>query len=402
MSRFGLLVMLLASMLLFSMSFVFVGTGYSSSFSSSETLLGAGAKWAGHGGTRAAYVDFYDNLIAHPNPNVNLNLDLFLQLENEVVSVLQGEGYSVDTYADIPSNLSQYNLVYFEAYFANDPADEPAIRNYILDGGGAVFWEGSMNYLVYASKTMNTGLDLTSIEPWLGASQYVNTGGAAVVSLANPFGTTLNVGDALVSNEGYSNAGIVSVSTSSQIVASWNDGVTFALAHEYGSGRVYWQSTLQNVTPLPPPPRGPLSLALYGAFDYGTAEQAKVKVIADLRDTGTMGPVSNANVTIQVFSPDDSLWVSANMAEIGNGTGTYEWTSLDTVANMNLQVGVYLTKVTATYGGLSVYQIILFHIDPPPTTGTVGENWYLLTVIAIMFGGILAVLVMRKRAFALH
>lgn len=93
-----------------------------------------------------------------------------------------------------------------------------------------------------------------------------------------------------------------------------------------------------------------MSLALFGGFDYNVAEQARVKVFAQLRYQTTMEPISGANVTIQVFDPNDSLWVSASMVETLNGTGIYEWESADTVANMSLPAGVTLQGLKLLVG----------------------------------------------------
>ena len=401
MRKYALPSAFLATVLFFSAFFALRPIVYSSDFSSSETLLGAGAKWAANGGTKAAYVDFYDNVLVHPNPNLDLSDAWGLELKNKVSSLLQSEGFTVDTFADIPANLSQYDLVYLEAYFANEPSDAPALCSYVSNGGGIVFWEGSMCYLVYYSKTMNTGHDLSSIESWFGASYYVNTGGAAHVSVPNPFGTTLNVGDPLVSGQGYSNAGITSMSADSQVAAVWSDGITFAFAHEFGLGRVYWQSTQQNETPSSPQngnSNKALSLVLHGSFDYGITEQAKVKVFAELKDSSTRARVSGANVTIQIFDPNNTLWVSAKMVEAINGIGIYEWASLYTIADMNLQVGVYLASVAATNGELSASEIILFHVDPPAnSTGAGANQWYLATIIALILGGILVIPILVKK-----
>jgi hypothetical protein len=390
---------LLGSMLLCSI-FLVVRPASSSTPPSSEVLLGAGALWAANGGTKAAYVDLYDNLVAYPNPN--MSADTYLPLKNEVISVLEGVGFTVDTFATIPENLSQYNLVYLEAYFACEPANEPAIRSYVYDGGGVLVWAGSIAYLAYYSKTLNAGEDLSAVEPWFGASCYVNTGGTAYVAVANPLGTSLNLGDPLFSGSGYSYAGITGMSADSQVVALWDDGNTFAFTHEYGQGRVYWQArAIQPPTPTQQPQgsNGPLSLTLLGGFDYGVAEPAKVKVFAELRNSVTMEPISGASVNIQVFDPNDTLWVSAGMVETVNGTGIYEWDSSDTVANLNLQPGVCLVKVTASNGGYSASEIMLFHIDPTQNSaGTTTLPFYLAIIVALVLGEILIVQVLLRKA----
>jgi hypothetical protein len=258
-------------------------------------------------------------------------------------------------------------------------------------------------------------MDLSSVEPWFGAAQYVNTGETAYAAVANPLGTSLNMGDPLFSLPGYSFAGISGMSNDSQVVALWDDGNTFAFTHEYGQGRVYYQANQQEQTPPtqePPGSSGSLSLTLLGGFDYGVAEPAQVKVFAQLRDAVTMEPISGANVTIQVFDPNDILWVSAGMVEAINGTGIYEWDSPDTIANMNLQPGVYLALVTASNGISSASEIMAFHIDPTPSSpatttlpssagpssaGTTALQFYLAMIVALVLGGILIVQVLLRR-----
>jgi hypothetical protein len=396
MRKYFLLMIFLVATLFFSIFLATQPISFESAPSLSETLLGAGAKWAANGGTKVTYVDFYDNLIAHPDLD---DASSFLSLKNEVLSVLEGEGFTVDTFGDIPVNLSQYNLVYLEAYFACEPANQPAIENYTFNGGGVLVWAGAVSCLAYYTKTMNSGQDLRGIESWFGASYYINTGGAAHVSVADPLGTSLNVGDLLIADfSTRSHAGITSMSTDSKVLAVWDDGSTFAFTHEYGQGRVYWQAFQESESPQQP--RGSneaLSLNLYGGFDYVASEQAKVKVFAELRDPVTMVPISGATVTIQVFDPNDTLWVSASMVETSSGTGIYEWESADTIANLKLQVGVYLAQVAASNGSSSAFGIEPFHIDPANSTGTISLQLYLATISALVLGGIVIVLVLLKK-----
>jgi len=320
--------------------------------------------------------------------------------------------------------LTQYNLVYLEAYFAS-PADEPAIRNYISKGGGFVAEDGSINYLVYNSTNLNTGSDLSSIADWFGASVYVNEGGDAYVSVQNPLGTSLTSGEQLITGSGYSNAGLQSMNASSQVLATWSDGSTFAFTNTYGQGRVYWQvnmfpsqqSSSSSGSSSESSLSGSLSLTLLGGFDYGAVEAANVKVFAELRDAVTMEPISGANVTIQVYDPNDTLWVSASMVEAINGTGIYEWDSPDTVANLNLQPGVYLALVTATISGSSASEIMAFHIDPSPSpagsttlpssagttkapssAGTTMLPFILAMIVALVLGGILIAQFLVRKA----
>jgi hypothetical protein len=375
------------------------------SLSPTETLLGAGALWAANGGMKVAYVDFYDNYVANPNLYSDFNplttfVDYWFNVKNWVVSTLEGEGFAVDALANIPANLSQYNLVILDSYFSCEPANEPAIQSYISNGGGVVIMSGTIAYLAYYSKTMNVGQDLSSVEPWFGAAEYVNTGGTAYVTVANPLGTSLNLGDPVFTSDGPSAAAITCMSNDSQVLASWEDDSTFAFTHEFGQGRVYYQADLYpTVTQQPQGSNEPLTLTLLGGFDYGVAEPARVKVCAELTDPTTMQPISGANVTIQVFDPNDNLWISASMNETITGTGFYEWDSPDTVTNMNLQPGVYIAQVSASYGSSSASDFMLFHIDPSSSsTGTISLQLYLTTLLALVLGGMLIVLALLKKA----
>jgi hypothetical protein len=117
-------------------------------------------------------------------------------------------------------------------------------------------------------------------------------------------------------------------------------------------------------------------------------------------------------VTIQIYDPNDTLWVSAGMVEAINGTGIYEWDSPDTIANMNLQPGVYLAQVTATIGSSSASEIMAFHIDPSPSptgsatlpssAGTATLPFYLAMIVALVLGGILVVQVLVRKASKGH
>jgi hypothetical protein len=388
MNKYAVLIMCLVGMLLLSVFFANRPISFAVTASPSETLLGAGAKWAANGGTKVAYIDWYDNLVANPNLG---NAGSDLPLKNEVLSVLQGEGFTINTFGEIPANLSQYSLVYLEAYFACNPANASLISNYISSGGGVVIYAGAICYLAYASKTMNTGEDLSSVASWFGASYYDNTGGSAVVTIPDPLGTTLNVGDTLQTVTGYSCAGVIDMNQSSMVLGTWNDGSTFAFTNTYGQGRVYWQARVEPQSTQVPTSSGQLSLMLYGAFDYGNSEQAQVKVLAELRDPITMQPISGATVNIQVFYPNDTSWVSAPMVEISSGTGIYEWESAGTIANMNLPMGVYYAQVTASNGTFSASEIIAFHIDPPAastvSTGIGMLQLCIVTILPLLFSG---------------
>jgi hypothetical protein len=215
------------------------------------TLLGGASKWAAGNGTTALYVDWKDNWLAHystdgaswgPWPQ-EADMD---NLRFSVGKALTDYGLNVVYAGDIPENLTGYDLLVLEAYWAVEPKNEPLIRDFIQNGGGVVLLSGVPSYLVAYCKDYWPyrfgGSDLSSIQQWFGASCYVNTGGYANVTLDNPFGLPLMTGDTLVEGTGYSCASVTGLNNDSQTVATWGTGEAFAFSHLYGAGRVYYQA----------------------------------------------------------------------------------------------------------------------------------------------------------------
>jgi PKD repeat protein len=212
-------------------------------------MLGAGAGWAAGNGTKALYIDWYDNIVAHsnalaPNPNE------FLPQRALVSYTLEQNGLNVSFVGDIPNNLSEYDAVVIEAYWACEPIYEPIIRNYVSNGGGVILLGGVPCYFVYDSKTWWTGMDLGPIEEWFGASLYENAGGNADLVVDNPFGTSLQRGDVVFSGFTYSHAAVTGLDADARVLANWSMGVCFAFAHTYGQGRVYYQADFRTPEPL--------------------------------------------------------------------------------------------------------------------------------------------------------
>jgi hypothetical protein len=241
----------------------------STTMSTSLTLLGGGARWAAGNGTSALYIDWKDNWLTHhltdgvswgPWPQE-------AEMDNWSTSVSQAlteNGFDVHLAGDIPDDLSGYDLLVLQAYWAAEPRLEPVIRQFISNGGGLVVLQGAAEYLRCYCKDWWTYVcppDPASVlvSEWLGSDTYVNTGGWAHVSVDNPFGTSLVTGDALIATSGYSNAAICNLHADSQTEATWDSGLIFGYTHEFGSGRVYYQATYSDVTPsaLPPPPPPP-------------------------------------------------------------------------------------------------------------------------------------------------
>lgn len=215
------------------------------------TLLGGASKWAAGNGTKALYVDFKDSwFIHHQTDGANwgpwskeTDLD---NLRFSVGKALTDYGLNVVYAGDIPENLTGYDLLVIEAYWAVEPKHEALIRDFIQNGGGVVLLGGVPTYLVVYCKDywpyLYGGSNLGSIQEWFGASCYVNARGYANVTVDNPFGLPLMKGDTLVEGRDYIFASVTELNNDSQTVAEWGTGETFAFSRQYGAGRVYYQA----------------------------------------------------------------------------------------------------------------------------------------------------------------
>ena len=217
-------------------------------------LLGGASKWAAGNGTTALYVDWKDNWLAHHSTD-GVNWGPWpAGLDNRRFSVgeaLTEYGLNVVYAGDIPENLTSYDLLVLDAYYAVEPKHEPLIRDFIQKGGGVVLLSGVPSYLVAYCKDMWPyrfgGSDLGSVQEWFGAWCYVNAGGYANVTVDNSFGLPLMKGDTLVEGTGYSCACVTGLNNDSQAVAEWGTGETFAFSHLYGGGRVYYQASYDTI-----------------------------------------------------------------------------------------------------------------------------------------------------------
>lgn len=271
-------------------------------------LLGGGSKWAAGNGNNALFVGWKDNWLAHhdtdgigwgPWPKVE-------DMDNMSVSVsyaLNQSGLNVQFAGDIPANLSGYDVVVLDAYWAVEPRHCPLLQNYIGNGGGVVILAGVPEFMrcyckdwwTYRCPTDNASLN---IDEWLGCDgNYVNTGGYATVTIDNPVNTSLMSGDALFASAGYSCASLYPPYDGTHVIATWDAGFVFAYTYEYGLGRVYYQAAYDclgasppSIPPSSPPPSPPVS--------NGTAELsiAPSNVVVELNHVFTVD-VTIANVT---------------------------------------------------------------------------------------------------------
>jgi len=209
-------------------------------------LLGGGARWAARDGTSALYINFKDNWDAHhltdgvdwgPWPSESY-MDM---LKYSAAEALTNCGLGVSFAGDIPENLDNYDVVVLYAYWAIEPRHANLIRDYVANGGGVVFVEAAPCYLVNYGKNMNPFCDLTPIQEWFGANQYVNAGGSSRVVENNPFGTSILTTDTLFCSSEHSCAAIKSVNSDAQVIALWDSGLILAFTHECEQGRIYYQ-----------------------------------------------------------------------------------------------------------------------------------------------------------------
>ena len=232
----------------------------SSNLSPSSTLLGAGARWAAREGKSALYVNWYDNWLNHSTTDgANWewgSVSNMAEFRSSVEAALEEYGFSVTFTGDIPLNLENYDLVVLFAYYAIEPRHASVIGEYIKNGGAVVLLAGTPCYFQTYSKSMSpfpyAGLppDFSSI-PWLGARSYRNGGGTATLMFDYPLGTELTKKD-VIAVAGLGNGALTYLDDDAQAIAVWNqplhswvtESLVFAFTHEYGAGRLYYQSTI--------------------------------------------------------------------------------------------------------------------------------------------------------------
>jgi hypothetical protein len=218
------------------------------------TLFGGGARWAAGNGTSALYVNWFDSYTAHylsgwPDWNTTWwQKDDLEEMKKNTVNELSRRGFEVECVGDVPQDISKYDLVIFEAWWAVEPKHSQLVREYLTNGGNVVVLQGVPSYFsVYCKDWWPYrfgGIGLSPLSDWFGSSTFANTGGSARAAVTHPFETSLTTEDVLISGVGGSCYSVVrsSLSNDSHVIALWNDGLVFAFTHEYGKGRVYYQA----------------------------------------------------------------------------------------------------------------------------------------------------------------
>ena len=221
-------------------------------FSVSMQLFAAGARWAGQNGTTVLYVNWYDNYVAHhlsdPSWGPYWREGQLPAIKNITVRALEQQGFTVTCVGDVPNDLSSYNLVVFEAWFACEPKQVQQVRDYLTGGGNVVVIGGAPCYFATYCKDLwpyvSGGENLASMEDWFGSARFVNSGGTASLVIDKPFGTQLQSQSQIYRIDAYGCYALTSMGNDTQIIARWADGAVYAFTHEYGMGRVYYQAEM--------------------------------------------------------------------------------------------------------------------------------------------------------------
>jgi hypothetical protein len=240
---------------------------------SSVVLFSGGAKWAAPSGTKALYLSWRDNYDAHGLTDGKdwgpwFDAPTMDTWKTEIVETLQQDGFTVTSVGDLPQNLSGYNLVVLEAFWAIEPRHQTLIKSFVSNGGGvvmlgatpcffSVYCKDRWPYRAGQWPTGPGGTDLTSLSDWFGYQNYVNVGGSAYSSINNPLDTALLSNDELFYTAGGSAASVYNPVGNTTVIAQYKSGTSlttppfpysspytnspFAFIHNYGAGRVYWQ-----------------------------------------------------------------------------------------------------------------------------------------------------------------
>ena len=211
-------------------------------------LLAGGTRWAAQEGNTALYISWkanYENHHTTDGANWQYPSEFYMNnWETSVITSLEKANFELTIAGDLPDDLFEYDVLVIYCFFALEPKHEPQLRDYILNGGSVVLVAATPAYLASYSKGLDCTNDLAAIEDWFGASRYVNGGGPIKVVVDNPVGTSFVTNEfVFFTNNGPCSASAVgSLSSDSEVIAVYESGGVVAFAHEFGAGRVYYQS----------------------------------------------------------------------------------------------------------------------------------------------------------------
>ena len=216
-------------------------------------LFAAGTRWAANHGTSVLYINWFDNYVAHhfsdgADWGPYWREGQLGEIKNVTVNLLKQQGLTVTCVGDIPSDLSSYDLVVFEAWFAIEPKHVQLVRDYLTDGGNVIIIGGVPCYFATYCKDLwpyvTGGQNLSALQDWFGSASFVNSGGTANLTVDKPFGTRLEAQSKVYHIDAYGCYALTSMSNDAQVIARWADGAVYAFTHEYGNGRVYYQAEM--------------------------------------------------------------------------------------------------------------------------------------------------------------
>ena len=221
-------------------------------FNPTLELLAGGMRWAAQKGNNALYISWKANYGNHhttdgtnwsypSEPDMN-------RWQKSVLASLEKANFDVTQSGDLPGDLTKYDLVVICGYYALEPKNEPQIRDYILNGGSIVLTAATPAYLVSYSKSLGCIGNLEGIEDWFGANKYTNGGGPIKVVIDNPVGTSFATDEFICRLEGsVSCSAVGSLSSDSEVVAVFDLGGVVGFTHEFGAGRIYYQSFIHRL-----------------------------------------------------------------------------------------------------------------------------------------------------------
>lgn len=148
-----------------------------------------------------------------------------------------------------------------------------------------------------------------------------------------------------------------------------------------------------------------LSVTLSGEFDYTFKEPVTIKILAFVKDVKSRQPISNADVNIEIYAPNEDLLWSGEMVEMEGGNGVYIWESEETIQDImkgpqwQPYKGVYTVYVQASYNAGPIgYEALEFHIDPPAESASI-PIYYLAAAIIACVAAIIAFKQLYNRRF---
>lgn len=184
-------------------------------------------------------------------------------MDDGVRRALSAAGYEVKISAELPTALDNYAVVVLASGAASEPTALEELRRFIAKGGGFVLAWNAPFGLAGSFPTMFGGGDASEIAEWVGAAGFSNKSWWALnydledpsirLGLSDPFGRhrDWSAGDVLWAAKGklkHPWTAVEKLAERTIVVAHLLDAhrpgefAVSAYAHEFGQGRVYFQS----------------------------------------------------------------------------------------------------------------------------------------------------------------